>query len=266
MSQWSVVYKRAIQKDGSLLFPSRLGHEFLAQARKNMGSYLYANQYQNQIIPDDEKRFKREWIRYFKEFPKTKYTFAFIDPAIGQKNHHDYTAVVIVDVSPDATWYVRVANRYRLTPTEIVAKLFEINDRFKPMSIGVEVVAYQEALLYILDEEMKRQKKIIPVTGVKRGAQSKEARILGLVPRFEWGRIYLAQGLTALEDELESFPRGTHDDVLDALCSIENVVFYPQAESTELKKPHSAADPNYEKWFIEQLSKGKQINDNREDE
>lgn len=251
---WSVVYKQAIAPDGALLFPEKLTQEFLDQARKTMGSYLFANQYQNKVIPDEERRFKPEWNKRWDQLPQPCYRFAFVDPAIGQKDHSDYTAIVVVDVSTDGIWYVRTANRYRITPTQIADKLFELHADLNLQAIGIEVVAYQEALLYVLDEEMKRRQKILPIKDIRRSAISKETRIFGLVPRFEWGKIYLAGGLRDLEDELSLFPRAAHDDLLDALASLEEIVFYPQKVQTKLEKPHSPSDPNYEKWYIQHLS------------
>lgn len=220
-----------------------------------MGSYLFANQYQNEVIPEDEKRFKPHWLHYYTTLPETTHCFAFIDPAIGQKDHHDYTGVVVVETDPDANWYVRLAARYRLTPTEIVAKIFEIQEQFKCHAIGVEVVAYQEALLYIVDEEMRRKQKIVPVKGISRTKVSKETRILGLVPRFEWGKCFVSQGMVDFEDEYNTFPRGAHDDILDALASIEDIVMYPERKKDVLTEPHSPHDKNYEKWHIQQLVK-----------
>lgn len=261
-SSWDIIYESAIKEDGSLLFPGRMSKEFLEAKRRTMGSYFYANQYMNQCIPEDEKRFKKEWFRYFQTITNDNlFNFGFIDPAIGQKEHHDYTGVVIVSVDHECNWYVRVANRYRITPTEIVSKMFDICDTFKLHSLGVETQAYQEALLYILDDEMKRRKKVIPVTGIKRASISKASRILGLVPRFEWGKIYLANGLHDLEDELAAFPRGTFDDLMDGLASIENIVHYPQKEKKEIKQPQSPLHPDYEKWYISQLSQRRKENE-----
>lgn len=252
--KWSLVYEKAIREDGSLLFPQRLTKEFLESARRTMGSYLFANQYQNEVIPDDEKVFKPHWLRIYKEIPKNTYRFGFIDPAIGQERHHDYTGVAIIDVDTDGVWYLRVAARYRLTPTEIVDKMFELQKEWSLKALGVESVAYQEALLYILSERMRAERKIIPVTGIKRNQTSKQTRILGLVPRFEWGRLLISQGMTDFEDEYSTFPRGTHDDILDAIASLEEIVFYPQKEKEhKLEQPHSPHDENYERWVRQQM-------------
>lgn len=251
--QWSVVIKRAVEPDGTLLFAQRLTKEFLENARRTMGSRLYNNQYLNLVVGDEEKPFKNEWLRYYHTLPQTKYTFAFIDPAIGQKDHHDFTAIVVVDVNPNGDWFVRLASRYRLTPTQIVDKIFEIQAQFNCQGIGIEVVAYQEALLYILDERMRKKGVVLPVKGITRSKVSKETRILGLVPWFEWGRVLLQQGMTDLEDEYTSFPRASHDDILDALASIEEIAFVPTLEVAKLEKPHSPHDPNYEKWKIQNM-------------
>lgn len=254
--KWSVVYKRAIEKDGSLLFPERLTLEFLDDARKVMGSYIFANQYQNEIIPEDLQNFKRPWIKYWSALPAKTNTFAFIDPAISQEDSADFTGVVVVSVDAENVWYVRTAQRYKITPTQIIDLMFRINAEFKPMSIGVETVAYQEALLYMLDQEMRRRNQILPVHGVKSGTvESKNNRILGLVPRFEWSRIYLARGLTVLEDELLKFPRGGHDDVIDALASIEKIAIKPEREKKIDEQPNPADAANYESWYRRQLGK-----------
>lgn len=259
--KWEVVYKKAIYPDGRLLFPKKHSVEFLQETRKIMGSYLYANQYLNEVIPDDEKRFKKEWLTYIEEIPENTYKFAFIDPAIGQKDHNDYTGIAIVEVDSSGTWYLRLAARYRFTPTEIIQKLFELQEAFHLNAIGIEIVAYQEALLYMLDEESKRRKTILPVKDIRRTRVSKETRILGLVPRFEWKRIQIARGMIDFEDEFATFPRSSHDDILDAVASLEELVYYPEKKEKKIEKPHTQAADNYEAWYIQNIDKQKKEED-----
>jgi len=252
--KWSIVYKKAIKSDGSLLFPERLTREFLSEQRRIMGTMLFANQYLNKVISDEDKKFKREWLRYYHTLPEEFNTFAFIDPAIGQKDRNDYTGIAVIHVTKDGDWYASQLVRKRLTPTQIVDLCFEINQVYKPMAIGIEIVAYQEALLYILSERMTKEQRVLPVKGITRTKISKETRILGLVPRFEWGKIYVKQGMTDFEDEYETFPRSAHDDILDSLASLEELVFYPDNKVKEEEKP-SVNSSDYEKWYIRSLEK-----------
>lgn len=267
MGIWKVVYKRAIDENGKLIFPTKQPLEFLENARRTQGSRIFANQYQNEIVPADELVFKPEWLKYYESIPSNVNTFVFIDPAISLEEGADYTGIAIVHVDEMGYWYIPYAHRFRLTPTAIVDTIFKINDIFKPMCIGIEDVAYQKALLYMVDEEMKRRGVVIPVKGVNPGnKQSKEMRIMELVPRFEWGRIYLAKELTDLEDEMIQFPRGAHDDCLDALSSIKLIAMAPAKREDKDEKPNTNDPDNFEKWYRRQLAKGKIKPDDDESE
>lgn len=254
---WEVVYDRATRDNGSLLFPEKLSKDFLDAQRKLQGSYIYAHQYQNEIIPGDDQDFKKEWIKYYTDPPKVKNTFAFIDPAISLENHADYTALVVVDVDHEGTWYLKVAKRMRITATETIKLIFAVHKNFKPSVIGIEIVAYQEALLHFLDQEFKRTGTFIPVHGVKRSPdKSKTMRIRSLVPRFEWGRILVKHGLNDFEDEYLKFPRGQYVDIMDALSSIEEIAYAPQLKQKEANGI-GPNHPDYEKRYIERLLKEK---------
>lgn len=253
---WSVVYKRAVNHDGSLLFPEKLTHEFLEAQKRKLGSYSFSNQYQNEIIPEDMQSFKKNWFKTCNELPKRLFHFAMIDPAIGQKKTSDYTGTIVIATDTDSNWYVRVANRERKTPTQIVNSCFEIQKQFGCLAIGVEAVAYQEALIYMLSEEMLRRRVMIPIKAIKPPTdRTKEARIRGLVPRYEFGRIYHSPGLYDLESELLTFPRSSHDDLCDPLSSMDEFVTYPDKEKEYEGRIPTTADPDYERYYIRQKLK-----------
>lgn len=250
---WAVVYDKAIRDDGSLLFPKKLSQEFLDAQKRLQGSYIFAHQYQNEIIPSEDQDFKRDWLRYYTELPQIKHTFAFIDPAISLEDHACFTAVVVVDVDSDDMWYLKMARRLRITATQTIELMFKIQEIYKPQIIGVEIVAYQEALMHFLDSEMRARGKVIPVHGVRRsGEQSKMLRIRSLVPRFEWQRILLKPGLTEFEDEYLKFPRGSYVDILDALSSLEEIAYKPESPK-EVDRVRNPNHPEYEKYYIQRL-------------
>lgn len=256
--KWEVVYEKAIREDGSLFFPEKLTHEFLDQMRKSLGSYIFANQYMNEVIPLEKMVFKKEWIKYYEAIPERKNTFIFIDPALSESSGSDNTGVVVVHVDVENRWYVEIAKRLRIRPTEIVELMFDLNERFKPTLIGVEDVAFQKAILHFANEEMRRRNLSLPMHGVNPGTEkSKEIRILGLVPRFEWNNLFLNHGLTDLEDELYRFPRAAHDDVLDALSSISFIAYAPPKEKIKDEPPNPSLAGEYESWYRRQLVQGK---------
>lgn len=251
---WAIAYDKAIRDDGSLLFPKKLSEEYLIRQRKAQGSYIFAHQYQNEIIPSDDQDFKKEWLIYCKDLPKIKHTFAFVDPAISPEDIACFTAFVVVDVDTDNNWYLKVAKRARITATQTVKLIFDMHERFKCTAIGIEIVGYQLALMHFINDEMRKRKVTLPVHGIKRGPdKSKLMRIRSLVPRFEWQRIKLVQGLHEFEDEYMKFPRGTYVDILDALSSIEEIAYPPEKEKFDVNKRPAPNHPDYEKWYIRNI-------------
>lgn len=253
--KWSCMYEEAIREDGSLLFPERLTHEFLEEARKGMGSMLFANQYLNEIFPADDAKFKKEWFKYWSKLPDTPtYTFAFIDPAISTEDHADYTGICVVTVDHQTNWYIRHASRQRLNPTEIVHKCFDLHREYKLTGLGIEDVAYQKALLYMLNEEMIRRQVVLPAKGINKGTKTtKEMHIMSLIPLFEWGRMWLIQGCDDLERELLQFPRAAHDDVADSCASLQQIVFYPTKPQEDLSNVTNPHDARFESRVIRDL-------------
>lgn len=271
------MYEGAIRQDGSLFFPKRLNQEKLAELRKSMGVYKYTNQYLNQVIPDEEQDFKKSWLRGYLDLPPKdeRYTFIFVDPAISLQDGADYTATVVVHVDYNKKWYLEMAYRQRITAPDTVRWIFKLFDEYQPMAIGVEDVAYQKALLHFLHEEMLRRGKILPIKGIKRGTAAKDGsknphpskafRIRSLIPRFEFGNILINQNLDDFILEYTQFPRGAHDDLLDALSSVEEIVVYPDKpkEVLNVRDPNS---PDYERAIIRQLHKQARSRPSTEDD
>lgn len=262
---WEIVEKAAITDDGELLFPEKLTREFLDRAKRTMGSYLFANQYMNVIVPVELQVFKKEWFHYYADAPKNNNTFIFVDPAISQADTADFTGVVVVSVDVEGRWYIKAAKRYKITPTQLIDLLFEIYKIFEPKIIGIEDVAYQKMILYVLDEEMRRRKQILPIKGIRPPSEkNKQMRIMSLMPRFEWGSLFLNRGLEDLEMELLAFPRGRHDDLIDALAYIEYIYYMPSKENPWMKRPPSQNHPEYESWFIQNKLRGRDVREEQE--
>lgn len=254
---WDIVYKQAEYEDGHLLFPQKLTRKFLDAMKKTLGSYSYANQYLNQVIPEDARMFRKTWFKYYEKLPTVKNTYIMIDPAISLQVAADFTGIVVVDIDQNNNWYIRYAKRHKITPTQLIELIFKMNEQFKPQSIGIESVAFQKMIFYVLIEEMKRRNIVIPVHEVKASNdKTKEQKIQALIPRYEWGMMFHDQGLLDLEMELLTFPRGEHDDIIDSLSMVEFIQNAPIVRVEQRKlQPHEAG---YEKQYIENLVKERQ--------
>ena len=94
--------------------------------------------------------------------------------------------------------------------------LFDTYKRWKPKVIVFEEVAFQEVYKKFVMEEGSKRGVYLPIKGVKPKG-SKELRASKLSPLIENGLIKFKRNQKELIDQLLSFPRGAHDDAVDAL-------------------------------------------------
>src|SRR5690348_6518982 len=64
------------RRPGDLLWPERFPREVLGSLKKAMGSWAYAGQYQQNPAPFEGGIIKREWIRYYRELPEERGSWA----------------------------------------------------------------------------------------------------------------------------------------------------------------------------------------------
>ena len=211
--------RKAILDDGSLLFPERLTRDFLESQRAAQGSYIFSCQYLNSPIDDKDAVFRREWFQFYDQPPEGLTVTATVDPAISDREGSDYSAIVVVGTNRENSWYILEAIRGRWNLLELVERIFEIHRRWLPIKIGIETVGFQRYISQYLAEQMRQRDAWLPITELKTDTRkSKEMRIRGLQPRFETRTVFLRRGVVDLEDELLRFPRGRHDDLVDALA------------------------------------------------
>ena len=74
-------------------------------------------------------------------------------------------------------------------------------------------------LMDLLQAEMRKRGKFFNIQEVKPDSnETKAARIRGLIPHYSNRRVYHMGTMYALEEQLIEFPRGQHDDIIDALA------------------------------------------------
>lgn len=225
---FNILVRKAHNDDGSLFFPERLTEDFLRKTREEQGSYLYSCQYENNPVDDETATFKRS--KFFKkpwdlvkDLPINWYLS--VDPSY-EGPYSDYAALVIAGLDYQRNLYVRHVLRKKLTYSGIIDAMFELYDEYQPKQILLETVATQKSIQYELNNEQKRRGYWLPVTEIKSRTKSKEERIRALAPFYEYDHVYHIQGcnqLDDLEDELIHFPKGKHDDIIDALATILEV-------------------------------------------
>lgn len=209
--------------EGDLLFPERWDAATLDRLEKQMGPYAVAGQHQQRPAPRDGELFKRGWFEIVDTLPHAVRTVRAWDlaatPAVGG-NSPDYTVGLKGYRASGGDFIVTDMIRLQGDPRQVMLALtttaqsdgYRVEVRL-PQDPGAAGKLQAEAMRQALQNRMVR---VEPVQG------DKMSRALGPALIASQSKIKLARGAwnDVFLDELCSFPRGRHDDIVDAFSDL----------------------------------------------
>lgn len=152
--------------------------------------------------------------------------YGFVDPAgpkrrnEGLKHVASRSAIIVCGADDLGRVFVLHAWAARCAAQQFVAKLAEVQDRFRLKLFGCEEVSFSGLLTDVLRHQLNH----LPITGVKQPSnQEKDFRIrTTLQPIIANGRLFLLgndPGTLELRNEITTFPMNFRKDLIDALAS-----------------------------------------------
>ena len=212
--------KNYLRTTGEALWKDYFTKEVLDGIRADIGPYDWQSLYQQNPISGATQEFTPEMFQYVDRPPDRNECDIYItfDTAVSQKTTGDYTAATINHVNEHNIWHID-SRRSRSSPQEVVKMLFELNEKYQPVAIGIEKTIYFDVILPFLRAEMMKRNVWLNIVPLKHNQQRKELRIRSLLPRYNNNGIKHVKGRTTdLEEELLQFPKGKHDDSADSLA------------------------------------------------
>jgi phage terminase large subunit-like protein len=239
--RWKALLGEPMGSEGSL-WPEWHNVSALIKEKESLESIgrlsSFYREYQCEIVGDEDQLFKPNYLRYYDGvlFRSGKYgfmqlkekngvqipalqqvvpvtIFTGIDPASSTSQTSDYSTIVSVAVDKDMNRYILPYFRKRVTPLALADAILSYDKKVKADRTRVESVGYQEML-----REFLRSQAYIPGLEIKENPRTqKSKRLESMEPFFCRGKIHLLKNMQELKDELMLYPRGKHDDLLDAL-------------------------------------------------
>ena len=217
----------AINDKEELYFPARLTREFLAEMRADQGSYIYSCQYMLDPVSPDDAMFGKEHLNYIEDLATPQIitdTYITVDPAISQNEKADYSVIMTVGMDKAKRRYVLDYVREHLTPYQLIDRIFAVAESATNLrKVGIETVAFQKMLIYAMKDEMRRRNKYLNIVELK-ADKDKIRRARMLQPAWENDDIFIHRYHTDLRRELTEFPFSEHDDTVDALAYVEQLL------------------------------------------
>ena len=242
MEGWVTRRWKAIQEDGTVLWPDWMSLSMLMKEKESLESIgkvsSFYREYQCTIVGDEDQLFRDQYFKFYdgaishigrhaflnltwldgKEYAKPMQIpvniFVGIDPASSVAQTADYSTYVPVAVDDQRNRYVLPYVRRRVTPMALAELILEKDSELRPVKTRIESAGYQEML-----REYLRSKRTIPGLEIRETPRtSKNRRLETLQPFFYQGQVYMLRNrMPELRDELLMYPRGRHDDLLDGL-------------------------------------------------
>ena len=231
---WEVVrYPAIAEEDESFrdtveaLHPERYDVPSLERIQKAVGPRDWSALYQQNPVADDGDYFNRGMINYYEEDEvdqeQLRYYQAW-DLAIGQRDRNDYSVGMCIGVDEHDRLYVMDVVRGRYDGFELVEKILDFYEQWKPSIIGIEKGHIEMALGPFLEKRVRERGLYEAyIKDLKTGRRDKEARARAIQGRMQQGMVFFPKEATftgPLIAELLRFPNGIHDDQVDALAWI----------------------------------------------
>jgi predicted phage terminase large subunit-like protein len=233
-----------------LLWPSNWTVEKLERKREEMrisekGDASFYQEYFNQPLNELDQIFRKGMFQYFKnlDIPEIKKKphkiYTLVDPAISKKTTADFTVVVTALVDDLNRIYILEITRQRLNPMETIKAIFAHYERWNPLYVGIESVSYQKALKFFVDEEKMKQTSSVRTMMVVeiKPTTDKITKIKKLQPKYSILNVWHNsddRNTPILEEELLRFPKGVHDDIIDAISYLIEIII-PMQTTVERK-------------------------------
>lgn len=202
------------RESGELLHPERENLQLIERAKIELGSSVFAAQYQQNPLPDEGGMVKRSWLLRYSTLPVVSDNVVQSwDTAIKSGAQHD-ASVCLTFVEAEGRSYLRGAKVMRLEYPDLKRVFYSHTKEHQPHAILLEDKASGQQLL----QDVRRETHL-PIIAV-RPKSDKVTRFAAVSAMIEAGKLVLPQQapwLADFEAELFSFPDGAHDDQVDAL-------------------------------------------------
>ena len=255
---WISKRYQAILEDGKhVLWPERFTLEMLLQTkdefvRQGMMHKFYT-EYQNDPASSEYKSFKKEFLRYYDPFrlPSNLRHYMATDFGASMESGADYSVILVGAVDDTGNIYIREYVRERMVPSEVISTMLSLYDKYQCIEAGIETNGPQKIYYYMIDEACRNKNNPMRLHKLDQ-RMDKEQRIMALQPKIENGQFFILPTMSDLVDELMSFPRGRHDDVIDAASNLMIVLTKNHATAPRRKDmmPMSSLDSGGVTYFL----------------
>ncbi|EKS37767.1 hypothetical protein HMPREF9696_01717 [Afipia clevelandensis ATCC 49720] len=230
--RWEVVELPALNDAGEALWPEAYPVKALERIRRNSQPRYWSALYQQRPAPEDGDYFKAEWLKPYDKTPPldTLRVYGGSDYAV-TADGGDYTVHAVVGLDPEGRMYLLDLWRKQASSDMWIESFCDMVLQWKPMAWAEEQGQIKSGVGPFLERRM-RERRAYTVREQFPTRGDKAIRAQSIRSSMAMNGLYVpvnAPWYADLRSELLSFPAGKHDDQVDALGLVGQLLDRMQA-------------------------------------
>jgi phage terminase large subunit-like protein len=248
--QWVGHRYGCFTEDGESRWPERWSTETLLEEKEahiaRNQTALWLREMECRIVSEETSSFRHEWLEYWDVLPEHGVNVMAIDPVPPpsesqvRKNLDTDWEVIHVWKEYQGKRYLceRVANRGH-DPEWTIAEVFRLAIKWHVFKIGVEAIAYQRTLAWLLRKAMQAKRTYFAVEEISDRRKKRHRIEQSFSGRGSQHLIHIHPSMTPFIEQWDAYPDVNHDDELDcgamANVLLDNIGFIGDADFEEIE-------------------------------
>jgi len=231
-NHWTTFQYGVIDEEGKPTWPEKYDEDWINAKRKEYISrgqlYRFNTEYMNVAVTREDRTFDIERVRFYTKDQIEPVMrggmdiIQIVDPGLDANADHDPSVIWTSAMDKDGNLWVLDVVRKHMVHHELLDTIVAQYKKWNPRDVFIEAVQAQTWLLQDLETGLWEGGAIIPAqkidhTQIRMG----KLRIYNLESLFHKRKFFVpatAEFWPDLCDELITFPRGKHDDMLDCFA------------------------------------------------
>jgi predicted phage terminase large subunit-like protein len=248
--RWEVVELKPDMERGIALWPQKYPIDALERIRRNSNPQDFSALYLQNPVPEEGNYFKAAWIKTYDKAPvrNTLTVYGGSDYAV-TADGGDYTVHIVVGIDPANNIYVLDLWRKQASSDEWIEAFCDLVVEWKPLGWAEEAGQIKAGLGPFINQRSRERKAYVARDTFPTRGGDKSVRAQSIRGRMALDGLYVpinAAWYASFRGELLSFPAGKHDDQVDALGLIGQLLDKMTAGRVLVKELEPVRDPYVE--------------------